>query len=100
MLAGSMPNFATSVAFVETATKWRATAASVPRARTHQARAARAFVSVSSGGNVFDETMKSVSAGGRARTGPAQTGAAPLDPERGGTAPALWGPGAPRPPAP
>src|SRR5947208_2508823 len=66
MLAGSMPNSTTWAALVDTATKWRATAAS-PRAPTSQARAVRALVSVSSVVNVLDDTTKSVSAGSRSR---------------------------------
>ncbi len=62
-----MPNFVTSAAFVETATKWRAIAASSRSAASVQARALRAFVMVSSVVKVFDETMKRVSAGSRSR---------------------------------
>src|SRR2546422_456558 len=53
MFAGSMPNFRTSAVAVETATKCLATARSSASARTHQARAVRAFVSVSIGVNVL-----------------------------------------------
>ena len=65
MFAGSMPNAATCSAFVETATKWFATACSSPRPDTNQSRAVRAFVSVSIVVNVFELTMKRVSAGSR-----------------------------------
>ena len=65
MFAVSMPNFWTSAAFVETATKCFATAASSPNAFSSQARAVRAFVIVSIVVNVFDATMNSVSAGSR-----------------------------------
>ena len=69
MLASSMPNLRTSVAFVETATKCFATAASSPPSpSTSQSRAARALVSVSWVVKVFDETMNSVVAGSRSRT--------------------------------
>ena len=63
MFSGSMPNLATSSAFVETATKCFAIAASSPSAASAQARAECAFVIVSSVVNVFDETMKRVSSG-------------------------------------
>ncbi len=62
MFAVSMPNAATFSAFVDTATKWSATASS-PSASTSQARAVRAFVSVSIVPNVFEATMNSVDAG-------------------------------------
>ncbi len=63
-----MPNFATSAALVDTATKCLATAdSSSPSAGQAQSRAVRALVSVSSVVNVFDETMNSVSAGSRSR---------------------------------
>ena len=62
-----MPNSATSSAFVETATKWRATAASSPSSASSHARAERALVMVSSVVNVFDATMNRVSAGSRSR---------------------------------
>jgi hypothetical protein len=67
MLAVSMPKRATSFAFVDTATKWRATAASSRSVASDHARAVVAFVIVSSVVNVFDDTMKSVSAGSRSR---------------------------------
>ena len=52
----SIPNFATSVAFVDTATKCLATAdSSPPNAASAHSRALRALVSVSSVVNVFDE---------------------------------------------
>jgi len=65
MLAVSMPNADTSAAAVETATKCFATAASAPSVPTSQSRAERALASVSSVVNVFEATMKSVSAGSR-----------------------------------
>ena len=69
MLAVSMPNFATSAALVDTATKCLATAAwSPPRPASIQSRAVWALVIVSSVVNVFDEMMNSVSAGSRSRT--------------------------------
>ena len=67
MFAGSMPNFATSSAFVETATKCFAIAASSPRAARAHSRAECALVIVSSVVKVFDETTKSVSSGARSR---------------------------------
>ena len=64
MFAVSIPNSATFSAFVDTATKWRATAASSPPSwSSSQSRAEVAFVIVSSVVNVFDETMNSVSVG-------------------------------------
>jgi hypothetical protein len=63
----SMPNARTSAALVDTATKWRATARSSPSRRSSQARAVRAFVSVSSVVNVFEATMNSVCSGSRSR---------------------------------
>ena len=67
MFAVSMPNFSTSSAFVETATKCFATAASSLRAASDHSRAVRALVIVSSVVNVFDATMNSVSSGSRSR---------------------------------
>jgi FPC/CPF motif-containing protein YcgG len=58
-----MPNFCTSAAFVDTATKCFAIAASSPSADRAQARAECAFVIVSRVVNVFDEMTKSVSSG-------------------------------------
>ena len=67
MFSGSMPNVATSSAFVDTATKCFAIADSSPSAARAQARAECAFVIVSSVVNVFDEMTKSVSSGLRSR---------------------------------
>jgi hypothetical protein len=67
MLSVSIPNFATSSAFVETATKWFAIAFSSPSADRHHSRADCALVIVSSVVKVLDEMMKSVSAGSRSR---------------------------------
>ena len=68
MLAVSIPKADTFSALVDTATKCFATAfASPPSPRTSQSRALSALVIVSSVVNVFDETMKSVSAGSRSR---------------------------------
>jgi len=58
MFAVSMPNFATSFALVETATKCLGTAAS-PAFSTSQARADFAFAMVSCVVKVFEATMKS-----------------------------------------
>ena len=65
MLSVSMPNSATASALVDTATKWRATAASSPSAASDQSRAVWALVIVSRVVNVFDTMMNSVSAGSR-----------------------------------
>ncbi len=62
-----MPNFATSVALVDTATKCRATAFGSRSARRVQSRAAWALASVSWVVKVLEETTKSVSAGSRSR---------------------------------
>ena len=62
MFAGEMPNSATSFAAVESATKCFATAALSPSALTSQSFAASALDIVSCVVNVFDATMKSVSA--------------------------------------
>ena len=68
MFAVSIPNAATRSAFVDTATKCFATApASPPNRPSSQSRALCALVIVSSVVNVFDDTMKSVSAGSRSR---------------------------------
>ena len=73
-LAGSMPNAATSSRFVDTATKCLATArSSPPNPSSSHARAVRAFVIVSRVVNVFDATMKSVSAGSRASVASAKS---------------------------
>ena len=62
--AGSMPNAATPSRLVETATKWRAIAASSPPSpSSSHRRAVAAFVIVSSVVNVFEQTTNSVSAG-------------------------------------
>ncbi len=61
-----MPNVATSRALVDTATKCLAMPAwSPPRCASIQLRAVRALVMVSTVVNVFEETMKRVSAGSR-----------------------------------
>ena len=74
MFAVSMPNFDTSAALVETATKCFATAfSSPPNASSDHARAVAALVIVSSVVKVFDETMKSVSAGSRSATASAKS---------------------------
>ena len=67
MFAVSIPNSATRSAFVETATKCRATASSEPSWLTTQSRAERAFVRVSRVPNVLEEMMNSVSSGSRSR---------------------------------
>jgi hypothetical protein len=66
MLAISMPNFVTSFAFVDTATKCFATDfSSPPSPASDQLRALLALVMVSSVVKVLDEIMNSVSAGSR-----------------------------------
>ena len=83
MFAGSMPNFATSAALVDTATKCRATAASSPPSpASDQARALCALVIVSTVVKVFEETMNSVSAGSRSRTASAKSVASTFDTKR------------------
>ena len=82
MLAVSMPNFATSSALVETATKCFATACSSPSARRLQSRAVRALVIVSSVVKVFEETMNSVSAGSRSRVASAKSVPSTLETKR------------------
>ena len=64
----SIPNAATCSAFVDTATKCFATAASSCIASSSQSRALRAFVSVSSVVNVFELMMNSVSSGSNPRS--------------------------------
>ena len=73
MFSSAIPNSATAFSLVETAMKWRATAASAPSAETHQRRAACAFASVSSVVNVFEHTTNSVSAGSRSRVASAKS---------------------------
>ena len=68
MLAVSIPNALTRSALVDTATKWLATASSVPRADTTQSRAELAFARVSSVPNVLEEMINNVSSGERSRT--------------------------------
>ena len=58
-----MPNFVTSAALVDTATKCFATAASSPSFASAHARAEWALVMVSSVVNVFEATMNSVVCG-------------------------------------
>ena len=83
MFDGSMPNAATFSAFVETATKWRATArASPPSPFRDQSRAVAALVMVSRVVNVFDDTMKSVSAGSRSRVASAKSVPSTLETNR------------------
>ena len=78
-----MPNFATSSALVETATKCLATACSSPeRARRHQSRAVWALVIVSSVVKVLEETMNSVSAGSRSRVASAKSVPSTLETKR------------------
>ena len=67
MFALSMPNFATSSALVETATKCLATASSWCSAFSAHVRAVWALVIVSRVVKVFEEMIKSVSSGSRSR---------------------------------
>jgi hypothetical protein len=68
MFALSIPNSDTLPMFVETATKCLATAlTSPPSPASSHWRALSALVIVSSVVNVFEETMKRVSAGSRSR---------------------------------
>ena len=82
MFAVSMPNLATRSAFVDTATKCLATAASEPRAPTIHSRAEVALVSVSSVPNVLEEMMNSVSVGSRSRVASAKSVESTLDTNR------------------
>jgi hypothetical protein len=69
MLAVSMPNPATSLALVDSATKCRATASLPARSlSSSQLRAERALVRVSWVVNVLDATMNSVRSGSRSAT--------------------------------
>ncbi len=78
-----MPNFFTSAAFVETATKCLATDfSSPPKPCSDQLRAVWAFVIVSNVVNVFEETMKRVSAGSRSRTASTKSVPSMLDTNR------------------
>jgi hypothetical protein len=83
MLSVSMPNFVTSAALVETATKCLATAVSSPPspAKDHS-RAVRALVIVSSVVKVFEATMNSVSAGSRSRVHSAKSVPSTLETKR------------------
>ena len=83
MFAVSMPNAATFSAFVEIATKCRATAAaSPPRPATNQSRAVRALVMVSCVVNVLDATRNRVSAGSRSRVCSTKSEPSTLDTKR------------------
>ena len=78
MLAVSIPNADTFSAFVDTATKWSATASS-PSASTSQARAVRALVRVSIVPKVLEATMNSVDAGSAPASTPAMSAPSMLD---------------------
>ena len=82
MLAVSIPNAATRSAFVDTATKCFATAASSPSWPTTQFAADSALVSVSSVPKVLDEMMKSVSAAERSRVASTKSVESTLDTKR------------------
>ena len=62
-----MPKSRTAAALVDTATKWRATAASSPCAATIQARATFALASVSWVVKVFEATTNRVLRGSQRR---------------------------------
>ena len=86
-----MPNFDTSAAFVETATKCFATDfSSPPIPASDQARAVWALVMVSRVVKVFEETMKSVSAGSRSRTVSAKSVPSMLETKRNVMARSLY----------
>ena len=82
MFSVSMPNSRTFSAFVLTATKWRATAASSRSAARSQSRAVRALVSVSSVPKVLLLTMNSVSAGSRSMVASRRSEPSTLDTNR------------------
>jgi hypothetical protein len=83
MFAVSIPNSETLTAFVETATKCLATAlTSPPKPWSSHRRALSAFVIVSSVVKVFDEAMKSVSAGSRSRVASARSVPSTFDTKR------------------
>ena len=83
MLAVSMPNSRTFSAFVLTATKCRATAASSPPSpASSQSRAVRALVSVSSVVKVLLAMMNSVSAGSRSMVASRTSAPSTLDTNR------------------
>ena len=82
MLAGSMPNSLTRSSLVETATKCRATASSLPSWPTTQSRAEWALVSVSRVPNVLEEMMNSVSSADRSRVASAKSVESTLDTKR------------------
>ena len=82
MFAVSMPNFVTSAALVETATKWLAIAFSSPRAFRVHSRAVRALVMVSSVVKVFEETMNNVSSASRSCVASAKSVPSTFDTKR------------------
>ena len=83
MFAVSMPNAATRSAFVDTATKWFATASRDPSASTDPVPCrVVALASVSSVPNVLEEMMKRVSSGLRSRTASAKSVESTLDTKR------------------
>ena len=77
-----MPNFATSAALVETATKCLATACSFLSVASVQSRATLALVSVSSVVNVLEATTNSVSAGSRSTVASLKSAGSTLDTKR------------------
>ncbi len=82
MFAVSIPNSATSAAFVETATKCLAIAASSPSAASSHSRAVCAFVIVSSVVNVFEQMMNRVSSAARSRVASAKSVESTFDTNR------------------
>ncbi len=82
MFAGSMPKAATFSAFVDTATKCFATAASSPSCSISHRRAEVALVSVSRVPKVLEEMMKSVSSAERSRRASTKSVESTLDTKR------------------
>ncbi len=82
MFAVSIPKSATFPAFVDRATKCRATAASSLSASSSQVRADVALVTVSIVVNVFDATTNSVSSGSRSRIASCRSAPSTLDTNR------------------
>ena len=82
MFAVSIPNAATRSALVDTATKCRAIASSLPSWATTQSRAECALVSVSSVPNVLEEMMNRVSSADRSRVASAKSVESTLDTNR------------------
>jgi hypothetical protein len=82
MLSASIPNSATSLALVDTATKCFATASSEPSLDSAHSRAEWALVIVSSVVKVLEETTNRVSAGSRSRVDSAKSVPSTLETNR------------------